>query len=74
MTEFAGRVGVVRRGEQAGYFVSIERDPSDTGWHIWLLRDDPRRSRPSSHGWDIWADDDEQVLSWIEDLDIEWLS
>lgn len=62
------------RVDHAGWFVTVERDPSDTGWHVWLLRADPRVHRPSSEGWDIWADDDAQLTSWLDEhLDVEWI-
>ena len=74
MADFVGRLGRARHGEHRGWYVEVERDPSNSGWHLWLLDDDPRVQRPSSRGWDIWADDDEQLTSWLSDrLDVEWI-
>jgi hypothetical protein len=67
------RVGKVTTGEHEGMFVLVEADESGTGWHIWLLSEDPRVG-PSS-GWDIWADELEDVDEWLgpENLNVEWI-
>lgn len=73
MIELDGRVGRARGGDHAGMYISLERHESGAGWHIWVLREDPR-SGPSD-GWDIWADNEAQLFEWIgvDHLDVEWL-
>jgi hypothetical protein len=68
-----GRVGVARAGEHRGRFVRVEADKSGTGWHIWVMADDPRAG-PSA-GWDIWADEPRHVDEWLgkDELDVEWI-
>lgn len=74
MTDVTGRIGRARAGEHDGCYVEVERDQSDTGWHIWVLQGDPRDG--PSDGWDIWADDDDQLQEWlgVGQLNVEWIT
>lgn len=74
MTDLAGRLGIARSGEHRGWYIEVERDPSWTGWHIWVSREDPRLG--PSKTWDIWADDEEQVRDWlgVDEMSVEWIT
>lgn len=68
-----GRVGKALGGQYRGMYVTVDEDPSRTGWHVWLHRSDPRLG--PTDGWDIWADEVEDVLEWLspDQLDVEWI-
>lgn len=70
--DFSGLVGRVRGTDHRGMFVEVERDVSESGWHIWLLAKHPKEG--PSEGWDIWADTWDDVLEWVgpEHLDVMW--
>lgn len=74
MTDWVGTIGRVRAGDHVGCYVEVERDTSGAGWHIWVLREDPRRG--PAKGWDIWADDEEQLMEWLgpTHLSVEWVT
>jgi hypothetical protein len=73
MSDWIGRVGRARSGQDPGRYVEVTLDESRSGWHIWVTVGDPRQG--PSDGWDIWADDVSSVESWLgpESLDVEWL-
>jgi hypothetical protein len=54
-------------------YVLIERDDTDSGWHIWVLQEWP--GKLPNDGYDIWADDDDQVEEWLADpgFSVNWL-
>lgn len=68
-----GRVGRARSGRYRGMFVEVERDPSGTGFHIWVLRRHPKEG--PSEGWDIWADAPTDLAEWLgpRQMDVEWI-
>ncbi|MDP9352822.1 MAG: hypothetical protein M3P51_14970 [Chloroflexota bacterium] len=67
--DWDGRSGTVQSGRYQGYAVTVQRDASRTGWHIWLI---PTIDRGLP--FDIWADDLEQLEEWFQtDLaDTRW--
>lgn len=70
--ERIGEVGIIENGPHQGKYVLIERDETDSGFHIWILAKWPG-VLPNS-GWDGWADDMEGVNEWLSDPDfrVSW--
>jgi hypothetical protein len=68
-----GRVGQIRHGQYAGWYLEVVRDRTRTGWSIYLTKEYPGTV---GEGYDIWADDEDQVDVWLRDPDFEvaWLS
>lgn len=64
--------GWVRRGPQSGWRAIIQPDPSNTGWHIFLLQPTAQVG-DGRQGYDIWADSREDLLNWLgpSELDVE---
>lgn len=68
----SGRLGTIRRGEHAGLRLSVERDPTDSGWHVFVFDDGTNRLPGRLPALDLWADTDADLQEWLDDFAVEW--
>ncbi len=70
--ERLGKLGTVRLGEYAGLRLSVERDPSLTGWHVFIFDDGTNCLPGRLPALDLWAETEEDAQEWLDDYDVEW--
>lgn len=73
LSDYVGRVGTIRRGEYSGLEVSVEKDPTEAGWHVFVHGGGFSRLPGDLPGLDLWADDEKDAWEWLRDeFGVEW--
>lgn len=67
-----GFLGTIRRGEYAGLRISLEEDPTKTGWHVNIFDGGTNRLPGSLPALDLWAPTTEDAQEWFDEYDVEW--
>jgi hypothetical protein len=67
-----GKLGRIRRGEYAGWFVRVDDDSESTGGFLALISPDQEFAGPL--GYDNWAEDEAALERYFRKLDgdVEW--
>lgn len=64
------KIGYIRRGKHAGFYIKVAYDPEDTGgYYVFFSRD---FSEKTAEGYDNWYLDLEDVERLLGTLEIEW--